>query len=135
MSTLSTTARTAATWRTRLLAVGVAAAATLVVWAVTAPFVELRVRSGGSTQSVGAIAVVLTAVLAGLAGWALLAGLERFTRRPRASWTGVAVAVAALSLAGPLGSGVGGSAKLALAALHLVAAAVLIPLLRRTTPR
>ncbi|ASW52956.1 DUF6069 family protein [Plantactinospora sp. KBS50] len=132
MSTASATTA-APTWRSRLLAVGVTTAATLVGWLVLAAFVDLRARTGGTEQTVGAVAVVATTLLAGLAGWGLLALLERRAGRARALWTGIAVAVAVLSLAGPLVQGVGGAAKLALAALHVITAAVLIPLLRRTT--
>jgi hypothetical protein len=75
--------------------------------------------------------VVLTTLLAGLAGWGLLALLERFTTRARRTWIVIALVVLVLSLAaGPLG-GVTAGAKVALACLHLAAGAVLIPLLGR----
>lgn len=118
----------------RLLAVLAATVATLVVWAVADPLigVELAVRGGGGDQRITPVAVALATVVAGLAGWALLALLERFTNRPRPVWTAVALGVLVLSLLGPLGGGVGTAAKVALVLMHLAAAAVLIPLLRRT---
>ncbi|MET7804573.1 DUF6069 family protein [Micromonospora chersina] len=140
MDTTTTPAVTAARparRRDRALAVLAATAATLAVWAVAVPVagVDLAVRSGGTEQSVTAAAVGVSTLLAGLAGWALLALLERVTARARAVWTGAAGLVLLLSLLGPLGGGVGAAATLTLVALHLAAAAVLVPLLRRTARR
>ena len=111
----------------RMLTVAGAAAAGLAVWAITRSIggTELAVRSGGSVREIGPVVVVLTGLLAGLAGWGLLAWFERSTQRPYRAWRLVAVAVFVVSLAGPLG-GVGTGARLALAAMHLVVAAVLI---------
>ncbi|MEW2332639.1 DUF6069 family protein [Micromonospora chersina] len=124
--------------RDRALAVLAATAATLAVWAAAVPVagVDLAVRGGaGTEQSVTPAAVAVSTLLAGLAGWALLALLERFTARARAVWTGAAGLVLLLSLLGPLTGGVGAAATLTLVALHLAAAAVLVPLLRRTARR
>ncbi|MFI6326999.1 DUF6069 family protein [Micromonospora chersina] len=123
--------------RDRALGVLAAIAATLAVWTATVPVagVDLAVRNGGTDQSVTAAAVGVSTLLAGLAGWALLALLERFTARARAVWTGAAGLVLLLSLLGPVGGGVGTAATLTLVALHLAAAAVLVPLLRRTARR
>ena len=118
--------------RTRPLAVLGAAAAALTVWAVAGPLagVDLRVRFGSATvQHVGPATVAIVSILAGLAAWALLAALERFTPRARAVWTAIALAALALSLAGPLSSGTTTATKVALAGMHLAAAAVLIPML------
>ncbi|SCG71043.1 DUF6069 family protein [Micromonospora inositola] len=117
----------------RALAVLVATAAALAVWVVAVPLagVDLAVRSGATEQPVGPGAVAVAALLAGLAAWALLAVLERFSRRARSIWTGVALAVLLASMLAPLGGGVGAAAKLTLALMHL-AAALVIPGLRRT---
>ena len=124
-------AKTRPSRRRRALAVLATAAATLTVWAVAGPVagVDLRVHAGSGTQQVGAATVAAVSILTGLAGWALLAALEHFTPRARAVWAATALAVLALSLAGPLGSGVTTAAKVALAGMHLAAAAVLIPAL------
>jgi hypothetical protein len=120
--------------RTRALAVVAATAATFTVWSVAVPFagVDLTVRAGSGVQPVGPVAVVVTTVLAGLAGWGLLAALERFVRPAVTVWTVVAVAVLVVSLAGPLGAtsaaGIG-----TLVAMHLAAGAVLIPILRNSS--
>src|SRR5262245_13712765 len=84
------------------------AAIVLAVWGLTHSIggTQLAVRSGGSVREIGPAAVVVAALLAGLAAWGLLALFERSTGRPYRAWRLVAVAVFVVSLAGPLG-GVG----------------------------
>ncbi|GAA5180663.1 hypothetical protein GCM10023322_13470 [Rugosimonospora acidiphila] len=122
--------------RDRMLAVAATAVATLTVWAVAGPLagVRLAVDSGGDVYRVGPAEVVVVSLLVGLAAWALLAVLERFSRRARGIWTAIALAVLVLSLAGPLG-GATTTATVSLMCMHLAAAAVLIPLLARTAGR
>jgi Family of unknown function (DUF6069) len=111
----------------RALIVAGATAAALAVWALAGPIggVDIAARSGGSVQQIGPGAVAVSSMLAGLAGWGLLACLERLMKRPHRTWTVTASVVFVLSLTGPLG-GVGTAAKLTLFCLHLVVAAVLI---------
>ena len=101
----------------RALAVLGTVAATATCWTLNVPLggAELTVRTNGTTSVVG------------LAGWALLALLERFVRRPARVWTVIALTVLVLSLAGPLGSGVGATTKIALVGLHLTVGLVLVP--------
>ena len=118
--------------RIRALAVLGATAATLTVWAVAGPLagIDLRVQLGSApVQHVGPATVVIVTILAGLAAWGLLAALEHFTPRARTVWTAIALVTLALSLAGPLSGGVTTATKVALAGMHLAAAAVLIPML------
>lgn len=124
--------------RARGLVVVAAGSAALAGWLVTVPLlgVDLRVQPGGGpVQTVGAATVLVTSLTAALAAWALLALLERSTRRARTTWTVVATLVLLLSVAGPLTSAVTAAAGFALAALHLLVGAVLIPGLRRTSRR
>ncbi|MEV4019802.1 DUF6069 family protein [Nonomuraea angiospora] len=110
-----------------------APAAALAVWALAVPLAgaALTVRTGGGTQTVGPVSVIVASLVAGLAGWALLAVLERRTARPGRVWTITALVVLVLSLAGPLGSAVGLAATLVLTLLHLVVGAVLVAGLAR----
>jgi hypothetical protein len=110
-----------------------AAGAAFGLWGLSVPIAgtELRAPRGGTPEPVGAAAVVLAALLAGLAAWALLALLERRARRPRRTWTITAAAVLALSLTGPLGAEGTGN-KLTLIGLHLVVGAVLLAGMPRT---
>lgn len=133
----STGARKPAARRNRMVAVAAATAVNLLVWVVAVPLagVDLLVRSGTGGQRVGPLAVAAVTLLAGVAAWGLLALLERITRRAALVWTVTAGAVLVVSLAGPLGSGTGTTARLILSGMHLVAGAVLIPGLRRTATR
>ncbi|WP_430500785.1 DUF6069 family protein [Micromonospora trifolii] len=96
--------------------------------------VDLAVRSANSTRQVTVAAVVVATAVAALAGWALLAVLERRTNRSRVWWTSIAVAVLLLSLVVGPPSGVGGGAKATLALLHLSVGVILILGLPRSRP-
>ncbi|RJK98327.1 hypothetical protein D5H78_01030 [Vallicoccus soli] len=139
MTTATTAAVPAAagTRARRALTAPAAALAALVTWALAVPVldVDLAVRQGGTETTVAAPAVAAAAVVAALAGWALLAVLERAVRRPRTAWTAVAGVVLVLSLGAPLGSGVGGGAQAVLALLHVVVGAVVVAGLRPTARR
>ncbi len=121
----------------RALTVAGATAAALAVWAVAVPAAgaHLTVHTSGKAQPVGPAAVVIAALLAGLAAWALLAILERLGRRARRTWTVTASVVLVLSLAGPFGNGAHAATAATLVAMHLAVAAVLIPMMRRTARR
>ena len=120
----------------RTLIVVWAAVAALLIWLVQGPLtgVDLVVRNGNATSTVGPVAVVAVALVAGLVGWGLLALLERVTTRARRVWAVVAVVVLLLSFAGPLGATTI-QAKGALAAMHAVVGAILIAGLYRTSRR
>ncbi|MEV0460118.1 DUF6069 family protein [Catellatospora methionotrophica] len=93
--------------------------------------VALAVRSGGTVRDIGVGAVAVTAALAALAGWGLLALLERRASRPRRTWTVIAVIVFAVSLLGAA-SGASAAAQGSILGLHSVVAAVVIAGLGRT---
>ena len=127
-------------WRARALAVIAAALAALGVWLVTDPLLGIDLTgptAPGSEQlqPITPAKVAGGSLIAALAGWALLALLERFTARARTIWTAIALLVALLSLAGPLSILASTEASvLALALMHVVVAAVLIPILAGTSP-
>jgi hypothetical protein len=108
----------------RLITIAAGAAGSLLLWSVRGR--DLDVRQGDTVQTVGPVAVVVTALLAGLAAWALLAVLERTTRRPVLTYRIIATLMLLISLAGPLSSGIGGAVKLALIGLHLTVGLALI---------
>jgi hypothetical protein len=128
------------TGRARLLAVAGAVAAAVVVWLVAVPIfgVDLMGPEGPGATTLKPIilpAVVVMSLGSSLAGWALLAVLERITSRARTIWTVAAVAVLAVSYSAPLfGAGVPTASRITLAVMHTVVAAVLVPLLRRSSP-
>ncbi|WP_420823803.1 DUF6069 family protein [Streptomyces torulosus] len=115
------------------MASGLAVLAPVMVWLVADPVLghRLRITDGEQTLAIGAAPVASVASLASLAGWGLLATLERFgVRRARTVWTGVAVAVLAVSLLPLTGEGMDGGTRGALALMHLAVGAALIPGLR-----
>jgi hypothetical protein len=127
--------------RARALAVIAATLAALAVWLITDPLlgIDLTGTTRPGSQQLQPITPALVAgasLAVALAGWALLALLERFTARARTIWTAVALLVALLSLAGPLSALASTTAAnvLALALMHLAVAAVLIPMLAGTSP-
>jgi hypothetical protein len=112
----------------RAITVAAAAAGALLLWTVADPWggIDITVRQGGADQHVGPVAVVVTALIAGLAAWGLLALLERTVRRSTRVFRIIASIVLLLSLAGPLGSGVGLSSRMTLLAMHLTVGTALI---------
>ncbi len=95
--------------------------------------VDLAARTGATVRPVTLPAVLTAAAVSALAGWLLLALLERLTSRARVAWTVIAVAVVLLSLlAGPT-AGVTAGAKAGLALLHLAVGAVVIGGMRRSS--
>lgn len=134
-SALVSTSPTEGRWVRRATVTAIAAVAALAVYAVAelAAASDLRALSQGDVHAIGPAAVLATATIAALAGWALLAALERFTGQARRIWTGIAAATLLLSLGGPIGGGVGTGSKVALTMLHVVVGGILIGGLRRTT--
>jgi len=125
----------------RTTAVAGAVLAAVVVWllAVHGLGVELVAPAGGpgstELEDVRLPAVIGMALGSSLAGWALLAVLERVLSRGRTVWTVAAGLVLLLSLGAPLGGeGLPVSSRVTLLALHLVVGGVLLAVLPRTSP-
>lgn len=122
----------------RLTTVILAILAAAVGWAVAVHLLGVDVRSpqmgDQPPAAIGLAQVVAASALASLAGWALLAVLERFTpQRAARVWLGVSLAALVVSLGAPLtGAGISTANRGALAVLHVVVAAVLVPGLLRT---
>ncbi|MWA04019.1 hypothetical protein F8568_027285 [Actinomadura sp. LD22] len=113
----------------RALTVAAAAGAALLVWVAADPIGGAGMHARG--QHVGPAAVIVSTLLIGLAGWGLLAVLERRAKRPGRTWGITAGIVLGLSMTGPLDSE-GPGTYLALTAMHLIVGAVLIAGLGRT---
>lgn len=132
---------TPAPTRRRALTAVTAVAATTVVWllakAALADGPRIPDGPGATTTSELYLpAVMISVAVVALAGWGLLAALERLRPdRARTIWTAVAVAVVLLSLTGPvLGQGLTAGNRIALVCLHLTVGAVLIPGYTRGRP-
>lgn len=109
-------------------AVGVAAA----LWMVAVPLLGYRLTVAGGppgreTLEIGLVPVVIVALAAALAGWALLAFLERvLPRSARLVWTITALGVLLVSFAPLMASGLDVATRVILGALHVGVATVLI---------
>lgn len=133
---MSTPARLSTRTR-RLRVTALSVLAPVLVWLVTDPLLghRLTIDDGEETLGMTAGPVAVVALLASLAGWALLAALERFgPRHARAVWAVTAGAVLAASFLPLTGDGMDAGTRAALALMHLAVAAVLIPGLRASRP-
>ncbi|GAA2879269.1 hypothetical protein Acy02nite_77670 [Actinoplanes cyaneus] len=120
-----------------LVATGAALAAIL-VYVIADPVLGLDLtvpEAPGSSARVSLEIgpVVITAVLAVLAGWGLLALLERITAKGLTIWTVIALVVLAVSL--PYMPGFTVTERITLAVMHVLLAAILILGMRRTATR
>jgi hypothetical protein len=136
-ASVSAPTRPAATVRNRrTLVVAGAALAPTAVWLVAqATGHDLEVSLAGQPPMVVSLPfVVVTALVASLAGWGALAVLQRVTSHARTLWTGLAVAALIVSF-GPVATvETNAAARTFLALMHVAVAAVLVPGLRGTLP-
>jgi hypothetical protein len=112
----------------RCVTVALAAVVTGAAWlAGRIAAVDYLVVTPLGTREVGLVLTVVATVAAGLAGWAALALLERYTPSARRTWVVLAVIVLIGSIVPVFATPAALATRLALAGLHCVAAAVLIP--------
>lgn len=125
--------------RARPRAVVIAMLVPLAIWSVAEMVFHIRLRTPGGfgpPGDIGALNVIAASGFFSLAGWGLLALLERLTARARSVWMIIAVVTLLLSLATPLsGSGITPANRAVLLLMHLAVGAVLIPALYRTSPQ
>ena len=125
--------------RQRLLTVAGGTLAALAVWAVAEWVVGLDLRmpafsSGQQPQELNAAVVAVASAVGGLAGWGVLAVLERFSMNADRVWVAVAPIAPLASMGTPLsGHGVSAGDRMALIGMHLAVAAVVIPVLYRSS--
>jgi hypothetical protein len=137
---MSTTAGTATRGRgnQRLLTVGGAVLAALIIWALAELLfnVDLHAPALDDTAeptNISGWAVLVSSAVASLAALGALMLLERFTARARMVWVVGAVLLLLISLSAPLGgTGISTANRLWLLAMHLAVGAVLIIGLYRT---
>jgi hypothetical protein len=124
-------------WRARLLALGVALAATLLAWVVAdLAGVELRAsQPGQDAVPIGLVNVAASVVLFGGLGWLARVILDRFAkRRAVLIWRIGAGAVFLLEAFPVILTEATVGTKVFLAILHVIVAVVLIPVLGRRLP-
>jgi hypothetical protein len=127
--------RSSATTGTTAVVVG--ALAGTVAWAILDAAMNGLTQPGLGGQGshpLEAGAVLIASLLGGLLGWATLVVVERVLHRDRRTWLAIVSAALILSFGGPLsGTEVTVGDRLALIFLHVTVAAVVVPLLYRST--
>jgi hypothetical protein len=121
-----------------MVAVAAALLATLAIWLLAELAFGIHLRApayDGSAQApdINILDVAFVTLALSLAGWGVMALLERLTVRARRVWLIVAPTVLVLSLGTPLaGTGVTMANRIVLELMHLAVGAMLIPALYRT---
>lgn len=113
-----------------LAAAGAAVATTVVAALARAAGAQLEVPAD-SGEPIPLAGVAFVTAVCSLVGLALAVALRRWSGRPAQRFVQVTVALTALSLVPPLVSGGTAGTVVTLVALHLVAAAIVIPALAR----
>ena len=118
-----------ARWRAgRVIAIAVAAAATALAWLYgRLAHVDYTVNTPIGTRQITLALSVAATVVAGIAGWAVIAVLERYTASPKRVWIALTLIVLVLSIVPVFRTTANLATQVMLSALHCVAAAVLIP--------
>ncbi len=113
-----------ATW------IAVAATATALAWlAGRLAHVDYVVDTPFGTRQITLALSVAATVVAGIAGWAVIAVLERYTASPRGIWVTLTLVVLVLSIVPVFRATANLPTQIMLSVLHCVAAAVLVPAL------
>ena len=120
-----------ARWRAgRIVAIAIAATATGLAWLLGwLVHVDYVVDTPIGTRKITLALTIVATVAAGIAGWVVIAMLERYTSSPRGVWIALTLAVLVLSVVPVFRTTANLGTQLMLTALHCVAAAVLIPAL------
>lgn len=125
--------------RLRLLGVAGTVLLTEGLWllatAVAGIHLQAPAANGNPQQfDIGPLLVAVASIVASLVGWGLIAVLERLTTHARGAWLILALVALAGSLVMPLsGTGVSVANRAVLVLMHLAVAAVLLPVLYRTS--
>ena len=114
----------------RVVAIAIAATATGLAWLLgRMAHVDYIVDTPIGTREITLALTIVAAVAAGIAGWVVIALLERYTSSPRGVWIALALVVLVVSIVPIFWTTANLGTQLMLTALHCVAAAVLIPAL------
>ncbi|MBC6459006.1 DUF6069 family protein [Actinomadura sp. HBU206391] len=122
--------------RARSLAVGAAVLANSLIYLVAhALGTDFKLTDPGKAEAHALILpeIIVFTLVPCLLGWGALALLERYTRHAKAIWTVLATVVLALSFVPLAIEHATTDTKIVLSVIHLVVAAVLVPVLRRSS--
>lgn len=121
----------------RFGAVAIAVVAAIVSWLLMESLFDVEMMTpsiqGRPNMDISPVPIAISVIVATLIGWGVMALMERRSQNPRRTWSIFAVVGTLLSLGAPFsGGGLDTTQRTMLAALHVVVAAVFIPLLART---
>jgi Family of unknown function (DUF6069) len=120
-----------ARWRPgRVVAIAIASTATGLAWLLgRLAHVDYIVDTPIGARKITLALTIVATVAAGIAGWVVIALLERYTSSPRGVWIALTLVVLVLSIVPVFRTTANLGTQLMLTALHCVAAVVLIPAL------
>jgi|SRR5690348_10457308 uncharacterized protein DUF6069 len=137
--TTRTTSETRSTWRAGIAASVVAAVATqLFVVVAHALGVSLKVGAPGAdhAEQIPMLAFAQWALIWSLVGTGLAVALNRYAKHPRTTFVVTTVVLTVVSFGAPItATHTGVATKIVLALSHVVAAAIVIPVLAARLPR
>jgi Family of unknown function (DUF6069) len=114
----------------RVVAIMIAATATGLAWLLgRMAHVDYIVDTPIGTREITLALTIVATVAAGIAGWVVIALLERYASSPRGVWIALTLLVLVVSIVPVFWTTANPGTQLMLTALHCVAAAVLIPAL------
>jgi hypothetical protein len=116
--------------RGRVVTIALAATAAGVAWLLgKLARVDYITETPIGARQITLSLTVASTVVAGVAGWAIIALLERYSASPQRIWIRLTLVVLVLSIVPIFWTSANLSTQLMLTALHCVAAAILIPAL------
>ena len=118
-------------WRAgRVVTIAIAATATGLAWLLgRLAHVDYIVDTPIGARAITLALTIVATGAAGLAGWVVIALLERYTSSPRRVWIALTLVVLMLSIVPVFRTTANLDTQIMLTALHCVAAGVLIPAL------
>lgn len=116
-------------WQTALLAFVAAAIANSVLYFIANALLAEPVSVPAEMGVVNVISITISTLVGTVGALIAFAVVKRFTRRPARIFPIVAVGALIVSMAGPFGTpGLALSTRLVLALMHVIAAAIIVPL-------
>ncbi len=117
-------------WQTVLMAFIAAAIANIVLFFIANAILSEPVSVPAEMGVVNVVSITISTLVGTLGALLAFVLIKRFTRHPARTFLIVAVVALIVSMAGPFGSaGIALSTRLVLALMHIIAAAIIVPLL------
>ncbi len=117
-------------WQTTLIAFIAAAIANIVLFFIANALLPQPVSIPAEMGAINIVSITISSLVGTLGALVAFVLIKRFTRHPARIFLIVSILALIVSMAGPFGSpGIALSTRLVLALMHVVAAAIIVPLL------